>query len=120
MGNCKATSFLGHLVLDVRNTKECLDELENLLGNDLDLTENEEMFSEDTISFGYKNEADRIISYYFGIKPNKFTKDSFKIAFTDMFDYLTKDEFWGVSEVDFIDLDENRLSIAYSYGGNTD
>lgn len=38
--------------------------LVELLSFDLDFTENEEYFSEDTLALGYKNEAERLVKEY--------------------------------------------------------
>jgi len=117
MSNCKAESSVNHFIIDVTNEKEVLESLNQILSVDNDLTENEDYFQEDTLELGFESEADRIVKEY--IKENGVpnTIETYKIAFETISESITNQEYFGESVLSFVEVDENRLSVAFSIGG---
>lgn len=70
MGNLSNTLNTHKAKVSLEPTRLRSD-LENLISFDLDFTENEEYFREDTIALGYDNEAKRLVDEY--LRNNKVT-----------------------------------------------
>ena len=107
-------------IIDVTNEKEVLESLNVILSVDNDLTENEDYFQDDTLELGYESEADRIVKEF--IKENGVpnTVETYKIAFESISESITEQDYFGESEVSFVDVDENRLSVVFMIGGQED
>ena len=118
MSNEKASLGLGHSLVDLTNRINVFDTLCNMISVDNDLTENEMYFRNDTIKLGFENEAERIVMETlkeFGYPTNK---ETFEEVATKVFEAITEQEYFGNCELNIIELDENKLSLAYAYGGN--
>lgn len=117
MSNCRADFSLSHFIIDVTNKKEVVESLMEILSVDCDLTENEDYFSDDTLELGFESEADRIVKEY--IKENGVpnTIKTYEKAFKTISESISKQEFFGTCDLSFVEIDVNRLSVAFSIGG---
>jgi len=120
MSNCKASTSVSHFIIDVTNEKEVLESLMEIMEQDNDLTENEDYFQEDTLELGYESEADRIVKEY--IKENGVPKttDEYKKAFIKISDSISDQEYFGECSIDFLKVDETKLSVCFMIGGQED
>jgi hypothetical protein len=120
MSNCKASTSVSHFIIDVTNEKEVLESLMEIMEQDNDLTENEEYFQEDTLELGYESEADRIVKEY--IKENGVPKttDEYEKAFIKISDNISEQDFFGECSIDFLKVDETKLSVCFMIGGQED
>lgn len=116
--NCKATLSLRHAIVDTSNEDEVIAGLMILLSENLDLTENEDEFQEDTLELGYNSEADRIIKEY--IAEHGVPKDvySFIEAFEEISKHISDDDYYAGCETSFLTIDETRVAVAFASGGN--
>jgi hypothetical protein len=89
--------------------------LYDLISFDLDFTENEEYFRQDTISLGYKDEAERLIDEY--LKENKLEnkQDLFECS-CELLRMVFDSSFYGDWVVDVSETSkENEYVVYYSY-----
>ena len=73
MGNLSQELNTGKIKLSL-NSDKLKEGLIELISFDLDYTENEEYFREDTLSLGYENEAERVVEEY--LEKNKIKNKS--------------------------------------------
>ena len=115
MGNYNNNLNQIHFILNTDTRENLKEGLYNIFRHDCDFTENEEYFREDTISLGYKNEADRLINdYIFGkkIKSLKSVEKIVDVLCAELFDYGT---YYYTYSCTVIKVDETKYSIAISY-----
>ena len=119
MSNCKAGLHLNHFWINVKEENDVIKSLESLLEVDLDLSENEDEFREDTIELGYENEVERIVAEY--IKSNGVPNDikSYKAAAIEISDSITEQEYYGVCNLSFVAIDQKTIIVAFATGGAT-
>lgn len=117
MSNCKANLETQHFVIDVTNKEAVIESLINSMNFDLDLTENEDEFQEDTLELGYESEADRIVKEYIAENGVPSTIEEYKEAYTEISSNISEQEFFGESALSFIQIDETKLSVMFVCGG---
>ena len=117
MSNSKASTSVSHFIIDISNEQAVLDTLMEIMEQDNDLTENEDYFQEDTLELGYESEADRIVKEY--IKENGVPKttDEYEKAFNQISDSISNQDFFGECSVDFLKVDDTKLSVVWVTGG---
>jgi hypothetical protein len=116
MSNCRADLGLGLSIVDISNRKEVQGFFVDVLAVDSDMYDNEEYYREDTLALGYGTEAERIVMERTkGISFN--TAEKFEKVFNNVFEALSDQEFFGDCEVEILDLGDNKLAVAYAYGG---
>ena len=89
--------------------------LYDLINFDLDFTENEEYFRQDTLSLGYMDEADRLVKEY--ILENKITnkKELFECC-SDLLGMVFDSSFYGDWTLEVVESHkENEFVVFYSY-----
>lgn len=118
MANCKASLGTQHFIIDVTDKDAVIESLMNSMQNDADLTENEDYFQEDTLELGYKSEADRIVQEYTKENGVPSTIEEYQKAYTDIANNMMKQEYYGECDLDFIQIDETKLSVMFVYGGH--
>tara|TARA_R110000796_G_scaffold249652_1_gene377678 strand:- start:1973 stop:2335 length:363 start_codon:yes stop_codon:yes gene_type:complete len=117
MGNCVSGLGLGVSVVDLNNKEDVYATLYGVLSVDNDLTENGDYFREDTLDLGYKSEADRIVlESTRGIEIN--TVELFEESFNEVFEYLTRQDYFGMCEYQIEKLTGSEIMLIYAYGGN--
>jgi len=118
MANCKSGLGVIHSIVDLNNKEDIKDTLISLLSMDADLTENEDYFEPDTLELGFDSEADRIVKEY--IKENGLpgTFKAFKDACNKVSGSISGEEFWGECKLTLIELDSNKVSLVFAYGGS--
>ena len=118
MGNCRASLSTSHFVIDIKDRKKVRESLYDIMAQDNDLTENEDYFQDDTLELGYESEADRIVKEY--IKENGFPRSikAYVKAFEHVFTFMSRQEYFGDCETDFINLGDGKLSICQVMGGD--
>lgn len=114
MGNLsnQLTSGKVKISLDPGKIEQGLYELINF---DLDFTENEEYFREDTLSLGYSNEADRLVKEH--IAENKITnkKELFDCC-SDLLGMVFDSSFYGDWTLEVVESSKkNEFVVFYSY-----
>lgn len=115
MGNYNNTLDQIHFILDATSEEKFKEGLDNIFSNDADFTENVEYFRNDTISLGYKNEADRLISdCIFGRKINRLL-DVIKIVEELCYNVFDNKNYYQDWDYNIIKIDDNRFSISISY-----
>jgi len=117
MANAKADTVIMHVIVDVRKKIDVIESMMGVLEHDSDLSDNEEYFREDTLALGYTSEADRIVKEYIKKKGVPNTIESFKEAFKSMATKIDNQEFFGHCDINFIDIDESRVSAVFLVGG---
>lgn len=120
MSNCKASLGTQHFIIDVTDKEAVTKSLFNSMQNDCDLTENEDYFQEDTLELGYESEADRIVQEYTKENGVPSTIEEYKKAYTEISNNISDQEFYGDCELDFIEIDETKLSVMFVYGGHNE
>jgi hypothetical protein len=118
MANCKASLGTQHFIIDVTDKDAVIESLMNSMQNDCDLMENEDQFQEDTLELGYESEADRIVKEYIAENGFPSTIEEYQKAYTDISENISEQEYYGDCTLDFIQIDETRLSVMFVYGGN--
>lgn len=86
-----------------------------LISFDLDFSENEEYFREDTLSLGYENEAERVVKEY--LAENKVTnKKELFYCCSDLLSMVFDSSFYGDWTLDVVETsNENEFLVFYSY-----
>ena len=118
MANCKASLGTQHFIIDVTDKDAVIKSLMDSMQNDCDLTENDFEFQEDTLELGYVNEADRIVKEYIAENGFPNTIEEYQKAYTEISENMSSQEFYGECDLDFIQIDETRLSVMFVYGGH--
>lgn len=89
--------------------------LYDLISFDLDFTENEEYFREDTLSLGYMDEADRLVKEH--LTENKVTnkKELFNCC-SDLLSMVFDSSFYGDWTLEVVESSKkNEYVVFYSY-----
>ncbi len=120
MANCKATLSVTQATVDVTDKDSVIQGFLLALGEDLDLTDNEDEFREDTLELGYDSEADRIIKEY--VEENGFPDSipSFIEAFGSISETITSQDFFGACETRFLTISETEVFVTFVSGGHED
>jgi hypothetical protein len=117
MSNETANLTLGHLIVNLKSTKDVYDSLYALIDSDNDLTENEEYFQDDTLELGYDNEADRIVKEALQELGQPTTAKAFEELANKVFEAIKGQEYFGECELNIIKLSKDKLSVAFITGG---
>jgi len=124
MSNCRSNQILGHDILTLGDTGEIKEYLTTMLGQDNDMSENEDYFkvSDDESEIlchklGYYNDAEMHVGESMKEQELK-TADDFDRLFDKVFGYLSKQEYYGDCDYEVIDLKDGRVSVAWVVGGN--
>jgi hypothetical protein len=118
MANCRSSLGLVHFVVDVTNEKELREVLIDCIDMDNDLSENEDYFQEDTIELGFENEVERIVSEVLEGDVDLSTLEGVTALFTTVTEAISDQEYFGVCELDVIELGYNKFVVAFVYGGD--
>jgi hypothetical protein len=121
MSNCVSSLGVVHAVVDTTIEKEVMEFLTACLDHDLDLSENEDYFREDTIELGFENEVKRIIEEArqndILENPNSNQMETFKSLTAKVVKVIDEQEYFGGCELSIIELDSDRVSAVFTYGG---
>lgn len=115
MGNYNNTLNQIHFILDTTSSEKIKEGLYNIFSRDCDFTENVEYFRYDTLSLGYKDEAERLVSEYFrNNKLNSLKKvdDIVSDLCSEIFD---NDTYYSDYEYNVIKVGDNLFSVSISY-----
>jgi hypothetical protein len=105
------------MVVDVKKDK--IEEVAYaLLEHDLDLTENEDYFQEDTLELGYDSEADRIIKESIKRIGKPTSVKEYKAILRDVWSKIEGQEYFGGTNYEFIDIGSCKFSVVFMYGGH--
>jgi hypothetical protein len=115
MGNYNNELNQIHFILDTTKKEKVKEELYNIFRHDCDFTENVEFFREDTISLGYKDEADRLINDYLFGKKIKSLKSVEKIVENLCSEIFENDSFYSDYAYDVIQINDTMFSVSISY-----
>ena len=118
MANCKASLETQHFIIDVTDKDAVTQSLIDVMQNDCDLIENEDDFREDTLELGYLHEADRIVKEYIAENGFPSTVEEYKKAYAKISTAISDQDYYGDCALDFIQIDETRLSVMFVYGGH--
>ena len=118
MANCRSELGLLHFIVDVSDEQDLKTSLMACLEMDNDLTENEDYFSDDTLELGFESEADRVISEALEGDVDLSTLEGVTNLFSKVTEAITEQEFFGVCELDVIELGYNKFVVAFAYGGD--
>lgn len=118
MANCRASLGLGHSIVNLKNEKEIYDNLYDLISMDNDLTENEDYFQDDTLELGFESEADRIVKEALKKLGQPTTAEEFEKVAEKVFESISNQEYFGVCELDVIQVGKNKVALAFAYGGD--
>ena len=89
--------------------------LYGLISFDLDFTENEEYFREDTISLGYENEAERLSKEYVAERKISNKEELFDCC-QELLGMVFDSSFYGEWDLDvFESKNKNEYVVFYSY-----
>lgn len=118
MSNCKASSSIGHSIVNLSDREAIIESFRSVLEQDCDLHENgEEYWQEDTVELGYENEMERILD-----KATKDIEEFDIVMYEAMFNKVLNamDDYWGNCEVSVLDLGNGSVAVAYMVGGSND
>lgn len=104
-----------HFILDTSSKEKIKTGFYNIFSQDCDFTENEEYFREDTLSLGYKDEADRLLSEYLFGKTFNTLKSVETMVDKLCSEVFANDCFYGAYESDVIRIDNNLYSVSIGY-----
>jgi len=118
MANCKSELGVIHSIVDLNNKEDIKDALFSLLEMDGDITENEDYFQTDTLELGFDSEADRIVKEYIRENGLPGTFKGFKDACNKVSGSITEQEYYGECELTLIEINGNKVSLVFAYGGS--
>ena len=81
-------------------------------------TTNTDYFQDDTLSLGFKNEAERIVKETLAEFGYPTTTERFRKVANMVFENISTQEFWGVCSLNVIQVGKNKVALAYAYGGD--
>jgi len=116
MANCTSSFGYGHVIVDLNYKDEVKTLLESLVSVDNDLTENEEMFRDDTLELGYESEADRVINEALADGYPSNMKEFYTIA-ESVYDKISEQEYFGECTLDMLEINKHKVVVAWVYGG---
>lgn len=116
MSNAKSELGLLHLIVDVTNAELVKESLMQLLDCDNDITENEDYFQEDTLEKGYENEAERIVTERMEDIPVVDLASFIQVA-ENVSESISSQEFYGNTDISFIQLSDTTVSMVFVWGG---
>jgi hypothetical protein len=118
MANCRASLGMGHFLVDLKDEKDVYQSLYSLLSSDNDLTENEDYFQDDTLELGYKSEAERVVKEALKEFGQPTTVEEMDRISNKVFEKISRQDYFGVCEISVVGINENKVSLAYAYGGD--
>lgn len=111
MGNLINAIGKQSAVIDLNHPEEGLYDL---ISFDLDFTENEEYFREDTISLGYDNEAERLVKEYLKENELKNQKDVFECC-SNLLEKVFNSSYYGDNTLDVIQITKTKFKVITTY-----
>ena len=118
MANSRAELSLGHTIVNLKNKKQVYNTLYDLIGMDNDLTENEDYFREDTLELGFDNDAERYVKEALEKFGQPTNAEEFKKVAEEVFEAISQQDYFGLCELNVIQISKNKLSLAYATGGD--
>lgn len=118
MANCRAEGTLGQIVVDLKKAANIKESLYSLICMDNDLTENEDYFQEDTLELGYESEADRVVDEAIKELGLPRSAKKFKVVAEKVFDAISRQEYFGVCDLEVTSIGNSKVCVAYMYGGD--
>lgn len=116
MSNEKSDLGLGLIRLNLNDKEKIKETLINVISADLDLSENEEYFQDDTLELGYESEAERIVDE--AMKDAELnTLNDLEVLFVNVFDTIGEQDFFGACDYEVEIISDDEVIIAYAYGG---
>ena len=111
MGNLVNALGNQSAIIKLENPEEGLIEL---ISFDLDFTENEEYFREDTLELGYKNEADRLVKEYLAKNQIK-NKEDIEECCSYLLGEVFNSNYYGDYTLDVVELKNKSFKVITTY-----
>lgn len=112
MGNLCNEIGKHNVTIDLNNIEKGLIKL---MGFDMDFVENEEQYREDTLSLGYKNEAERVVKEYLKKHKVKTQKEFYKSCKDITNHIFDSTSFYGDTDVEFTKLSPKKFKVRVTF-----